>query len=158
MDDDLQQPPEEVPKLLDALEADPDLDAVMGSYTGTKKHAWTRNLGSTLMGAIFRISYGKPKDLRMSSFRAMRKQVAEGMLSFGTVRPVQGALLLQTTYRIVNVPIDHQPRPWQEWAPDTRAGLTVLDNLINISTAPLRLISGPRIPLPSSAADSSPSI
>ena len=34
MDDDLQHPPEEVPKLLDALEADPDLDAVMGSYAG----------------------------------------------------------------------------------------------------------------------------
>ena len=96
------------------------------------------------MGAIFRISYRKPKDLRMSSFRAMRKQVAEGMLSFGTVRPVQGALLLQTTNRIVNVPIDHQPRPHGK-SGHRILGLvsTVLDNLINISTAPLRLISGP---------------
>src|SRR5207249_1610312 len=44
MDDDLQNPPEEVPKLLDALNSR-DLDLVYGSY-GSKAHSGWRNLGS----------------------------------------------------------------------------------------------------------------
>ncbi len=38
MDDDLQHPPEEIPKLIEAIESDPDLDAVIGAYT-SKEHS-----------------------------------------------------------------------------------------------------------------------
>ena len=143
MDDDLQHPPEEIPKLLAALDADPDLDAVVGRYGSGKKHSRVRNVGSRLMDLIFRSSYGKPADLAMTSLRAMRRNVAEGMVSFGTARPVPNALLLQTTSRIANVEVEHQARPYgSSGQPFMRLVNSVFDNLINASTTPLRFISG----------------
>lgn len=45
MDDDLQHPPEEIPKLISAMENSPDMDCIIGAYKD-KKHTAFRNLGS----------------------------------------------------------------------------------------------------------------
>jgi len=44
MDDDLQNPPEEIPKLMEAIERS-DLDVISGTPEG-RKHSWARNAGS----------------------------------------------------------------------------------------------------------------
>lgn len=135
MDDDLQHAPEDVPMLIEALDGDSALDAVVARYED-KKHGGFRNLGSTIIDWIYRRAYGKPPDLRMSSFRALRRPVVDGMVSFGTVRPVPGALLLQTTRRIRNVPVTHHPRP--EGTSGYKVGRLIsstFDNVINSSTA-----------------------
>ena len=56
MDDDLQNPPEEIPKLLEAIEAR-NLDLVYGDYASRKKHDGWRNLGSSLVNAFYRITF-----------------------------------------------------------------------------------------------------
>lgn len=139
IDDDLQHPPEEIPKLIEAL-AD-DIDVVIGIYEAKQHHRF-RNLGSSLMNRVFR-SFGKPDEIRMGSFRLMRRSVVDTLLSFGTVRPVPGAMILQATSRIKNVEVRHAPRVSGESGYSiTRLVSSTIDNVINASTAPLRLISG----------------
>src|SRR5207249_4958676 len=52
MDDDLQNPPEQIPKLLAAIKRG-DYDLVYGSYGG-KKHSPWRNLSSGVVNAFYR--------------------------------------------------------------------------------------------------------
>lgn len=139
MDDDFQHPPDEIPKLIEAM--DDETDVVIGAYEA-KQHGGIRNLGSSLMDRVYRATYGKPKDLKMGSFRLLRRQVVETMLTFGTVRPVPGALILQSTDRIKNVSVAHNPRTrgTSGYSP-RRLMSSTIDNIVNASTAPLRLIS-----------------
>jgi hypothetical protein len=141
MDDDLQNPPEEIPKLIEALEADADVEAVIGAYA-SKQHAALRNLGSTVVSSIYARAYGKPAGLQTTSFRIMRRSLVDAVLANRTTRPVMGALILQSTRRISNVAVDHQPRPTGRsgWRP-TRLVAAVFDNVVNASTLPLRIIS-----------------
>lgn len=141
MDDDLQHPPEEIPKLLGAIEADLDLDVVIGAY-GDKQHSRLRNLGSRLHGKLTARLYGKPDDLELSSFRVMRANVAEALVRHGTAKPVIGPLILQTTKRIANVTVEHHARTSGSsgWRLGHLTGATI-DNVVNASTAPLRVLS-----------------
>ncbi|MET0831244.1 MAG: glycosyltransferase family 2 protein [Acidimicrobiia bacterium] len=141
LDDDLQNPPEEIAKLLDALDADPGLEVVIGSY-GRKRHSWFRNLGTGLHAALNARLYGKPRDLELTSFRALRRPVVDALLQHRTVKPIIGPLILQSTRRIANVPVAHEPRPTgaSGWRLGRLVG-TLVDNVVNTSTAPLRLVS-----------------
>lgn len=140
MDDDMQHPPSEISKLIEAL--DEDTDVVIGKYE-EKQHGRLRNLGTMVMDRIFSNTYGKPRDLKMGSFRILRRNVVDTMLSFGTVRPVPGALILQSTARIKNVSVEHRDRPVGKSGYSLRKLIgSTLDNIVNASTGPLRLISG----------------
>jgi dolichol-phosphate mannosyltransferase/undecaprenyl-phosphate 4-deoxy-4-formamido-L-arabinose transferase len=140
MDDDLQHPPEEITKLIAGMDA--DTDVVIGAYD-EKRHGGLRNLGTRVMDRIFRNTYGKPSGLKMGSFRLLRRRVVESMLSFGTVRPVPGALILQSTARIKNVSVTHRSREEGTSGYSFRRLVSsTLDNIVNASTGPLRLISG----------------
>lgn len=109
MDDDLQHPPEEVPKLIQAIESHPEWDAVLGKYEH-KQHHGIRNLGSFLWMRLNRWLFDVPADLRLSSFRILRAPVAKAMLLYRTAQPILGPLLLRTTRRIGNVTVRHEPR------------------------------------------------
>lgn len=141
IDDDYQHPPGEIPTLVNALRAAPDMDVIIGAYED-KKHSLFRNLGSRLVGLIYRRAYGKPPDLEMTSFRALRAPVVSGMLQFGTSRPVPGAQLLATTNRICNVTVRHDDRQSGESGYGIgRLLSSTVDTLIHGTTAPLRLLS-----------------
>lgn len=140
MDDDFQHPPDEIPKLIAGM--DPETDVVIGAYE-LKQHEPLRNIGTRVMDRIFRSAYDKPRDLKMGSFRLLRRNVVESMLNFGTVRPVPGALILQSTARIKNVLVTHHPREQGTSGYSVRRLISgTLDNIVNVSTGPLRIISG----------------
>ena len=75
MDDDLQNPPSEVLKLLSAAESEKH-DVVYAIYE-RKEHAWWRNLGSRLTNFIADYVVEKPRRLYLSSFRCMTRLVAD---------------------------------------------------------------------------------
>ena len=141
MDDDLQHPPWELPKLLDALDDDPRLDCVIGMY-GDKKHGPIRNIGSWLVGWLLWKANGKPRDLRTTRLRAMRRPVVDSILAHRTSRPVVSSLLLQSTKRIANVEVRHDPRPYGRsgWRFNEMVRST-LDLVFNATTWPLRVFS-----------------
>lgn len=141
MDDDLQHPPEELPRLYRHLLEHPELDAVFGSYL-TKQHSSGRNLGSLLIRMVNTYIFGKPPGLIMSSFRCLRCELVSALLAHRTRYPVIGPLILSSTRRIANVPVQHDAR--RHGVSNYRLGRlvrTTLDNVLNFSALPLQIIS-----------------
>ncbi len=73
MDDDLQNPPEEIPKLF-AKQKETNADLVYAIYDD-KKHSGVRNLGSYLVKKVFKIVFNAKPD--GSSFRLMRANLVQ---------------------------------------------------------------------------------
>jgi len=96
MDDDLQHPPDQIPILLDALEADPTLDGVFGAFE-VKHHSLSQNLGSRFLAWVNSRAFGLPKDLRSSSFRALRREVADAAVEHRTGNPALTAIIYSST-------------------------------------------------------------
>ncbi len=140
MDDDLQHPPEEVAKLLDRLESANNIDCVIGSYD-EKKHAGWRRLGTNAYAWLAEKLYQKPRDLEMTSFRAMRRSLAWTLAEYRTAKPFLEILILRCTRRILNVPVAHHPRKagksGYNWRRLTRI---VADNVVGTSALPLRAV------------------
>ena len=78
MDDDGQNPAEEIAHLVAATE-DGEHDVVFGRFD-RKKASSSRSLGSKLMGAMNRRIFGKPKDLTVSNFRLLHRDVVRGFV------------------------------------------------------------------------------
>ena len=141
MDDDLQHPPEEVPKLVEAIRKDDKLDVVIGAYE-VKQHAWFRNLGTSTINAVTSYVFNKDSDLKLTSFRAIRQCVVREVVKDRTDCPRIGQILLLTTGRIANVSVRHDPRE------RGRSGYTfrrlvsdALDNILSNSSFPLQVVS-----------------
>ena len=142
MDDDLQHPPEEIPKLIQALEAHPEMDCVMGLYKN-KQHGPLRNVGSELVQKVMDVLYDKPNDIKTSSFRVLRKEVAEIAVLYRTASPQLGPLIVRITRKIMNVPVVHHPRVRGKSGYGLRTlARETLRSVVNASLAPLRLVSG----------------
>lgn len=139
MDDDLQNPPEEIPAMIKALNA--DADVVMG-VPKEKKHHWFRRLGSSVMHDINCYLLGKDRGLRFTSFRLMRRAVVENLLTMRTLSPALGPMINSVTHRIVNITVEHAPRrEGQSGYTFSRLFLQTMSNLIGYSMLPLRLLA-----------------
>ncbi|MBN1588323.1 MAG: glycosyltransferase family 2 protein [Pirellulales bacterium] len=141
MDDDLQHPPEELPKLVQAVRDNPDMLCVFGAYVG-KKHSWWRNLGTGLFRWIMQKAYNKPAGIQTTSFRIIKRELVETLVHYRTSRPLFGPLIVQTTRRVMTVPVDHHPRPhgksgYSLW----RLVGHTFDGIIHASTIPLKFFS-----------------
>lgn len=107
LDDDGQTPASEVGKLLDKI--DEGYDAVYAKYT-RKQHSGFRNFGSKINELMTRVMLGKPKELYLSSYFAVRKYVVEEMLRCTNPYPYVIGLVLRTTKKIANVEVTHRER------------------------------------------------
>ena len=107
LDDDGQTPANEVGRLLGAI--DRGADVVYAKYEH-KQHSGFRNLGSRVNEAMLHQMLGKPKDLYVSSYFAMRRYVLNEVLRYENSYPYLIGLVLRTTTNVVNVPVDHRKR------------------------------------------------
>lgn len=107
MDDDGQHRPEDIPGLLDAL--GDDLDLVIGAYDD-KRHGGLRNLGGAAVDWTLRRLFGLPSDFALTSFRAMRRFVADQAVEEAPGYSYLTAALLAGTHRRGNAPVRHEPR------------------------------------------------
>jgi glycosyltransferase involved in cell wall biosynthesis len=140
MDDDLQHPPEELPKLLDALEAHPGWDAVVGRWA-RDEGAW-RNFGSFVHETLDRVAYGTPRHFRHSSFRLMRRPAVLAIVNHETRVPVVGPLLTQVAKEVHNIEIAHHAREFGRSGFQIGEGVRrVFTNFLHGSALPLRLLS-----------------
>jgi dolichol-phosphate mannosyltransferase/undecaprenyl-phosphate 4-deoxy-4-formamido-L-arabinose transferase len=139
MDDDLQNPPEDVPKLLAGI-AD-GYDLVVGSYE-QKKHSAFRNLGGNLVDCLLRRIFHLPSDFQLTSFRAVRREVVENVCRMGGVFPYITAMILSHTGSQVNVPVRHEPRKYGTSNYGLRRSLSLAANLLfNYSSYPIYFIA-----------------
>lgn len=140
LDDDLQNPLKEALRLLDHLRTTGA--EVVYSYYRTKQHSWFRNTGSRFANACATLFLGKPKDLYLSSFRALRRELLERIVTYQGPYPHIDGLILAATNRIERLEVDHAPRT------AGRSGYTLrklarlaMSLVFNFSVAPLRISS-----------------
>lgn len=107
LDDDGQTPADEVGKLLAEIENGQDV--VYASYEH-KKHSLFRNFGSWMNEKMAQFLLGKPKELFVSSYFAARRFIVDEMLRYENAYPYVIGLVLRTTKRISNVPVQHRER------------------------------------------------
>jgi undecaprenyl-phosphate 4-deoxy-4-formamido-L-arabinose transferase len=138
LDDDLQNPPEEIPKLLAAIETQ-GLDVVYGQYGDRCQRRW-RNLGSAMVNAFYRTVFGAK--VVVSSFRVMRREIVLAILEYRLNFTFVDGLLAWHTQRLGMVPVDHHPRR------AGRSGYSLgklctlsLNMLTNFSLLPLQAVS-----------------
>ncbi|MDR0221722.1 MAG: glycosyltransferase [Lachnospiraceae bacterium] len=107
LDDDGQTPAKEAGKLIAAIED--GADAVYARYIH-KQHAGLRNLGSRLNDYMTRVMLGKPKNLYISSYFAVKAFIAEEIKRYEGAYPYVIGLVLRATENIVNVDVSHHAR------------------------------------------------
>jgi glycosyltransferase involved in cell wall biosynthesis len=108
MDDDLQNPPQEVVKLYDHAR-NGGWDVVYARYAA-KQHANWRNLGSRFANAVADRLLDKPRGLYLSSFRCMSAMVVQAVTRYSGPYPYVDGLIMQVTQRIDSIEVRHLPR------------------------------------------------
>ena len=109
MDDDLQHRPEEIPKMAAAIKEHDDVDVIIAKYEN-RKHNFIRRLGTRISVYATSKMLNKDPNLEITSFRLMRRFIVEAILNTNTHLPQIGNLLVQSSNRIINVPVHHDPR------------------------------------------------
>jgi glycosyltransferase involved in cell wall biosynthesis len=108
MDDDLQNPPTEVKRLLEHARAS-GKDVVYTRYS-VKHHAYWRNLGSRFANWVADVLMEKPKGLYLSSFRCMSAFLVEQVTRYEGPFPYVDGLIMQATQAIDTIEVEHLPR------------------------------------------------
>lgn len=140
MDDDLQHPPEEIPKLINAMDRNPEIDVVIGKYD-TKKHNLIRNMGTKLTNWFTSMIFKKDKNLKLTSFRLMKRYIVDALLESQTITPRIGTMLLQVNSRILNINIHHETRKYgRSGYSFNRLVKDFFNNIITNSDWPLRVV------------------
>ena len=138
MDDDLQNPPEEVIKLLDHARTN-GYDAVY-TYYDDKKHAAWRNWGSQFTNWVADILLEKPKNLYLSSFRCLSAFVVEQVVTYEGPFPYVDGLVMQVTQNVGRIRVTHLPRAEGRSNYTLRRLIRLWMNMfLNFSVMPLRL-------------------
>lgn len=142
LDDDLQNPPEEIPRFIAQLRTGDDL--VIGRIEGGKQHKSYRNLGSSMVQRLAARIVGKPDHIALSSYRGMSRRAVDSIASYAGTHIYLPALMFSAVPadRISNIPVPHHVRGAGQSTYTTRKLLKLASNLlINYSSLPLRAVS-----------------
>jgi glycosyltransferase involved in cell wall biosynthesis len=137
MDDDLQNQPEDIPRLLEALQAGADV------VYGTPQHQrWgiARNVAATVTKMVLQNVMGADTARMVSGFRAFHRDVRDAFAGY-TARFVNiDVLLTWGAARFVAVPVQHAPRQIGRSNYTLRRLIRhTLDMMTGFSTYPLKL-------------------
>ena len=139
MDDDLQNPPEEVPKLLSKL--DENYDAVYG-VPRQEQHGLWRDLASKVTKYVLQSAMGAEIARNVSAFRAFRTTVRDAFARYSGPFVSIDVLLTWGTTRFAAVPVNHSPRLVGKSNYTLRKLIThALNMMTGFSTLPLQLAS-----------------
>jgi len=139
MDDDLQNPPEEIPKMLAHLQ-EGNFDLVYG-VPDNRKHAGWRNLGSAIVQGFYRTVFRNP--ITPTPFRAMSHQLAKRISFYDLNFTFLDGLLAWCTNRIGEVGVEHHARAEGKSNYSISKLMVLTLNLYtNFSLLPLQVVSG----------------
>ena len=136
IDDDFQNPPSEIIKLLE--EAQKGYDVVYSKYK-SKKHNVFRNICSRFNDTMATILLEKPKGLYLSSFKIISKPLIDEIIGYHGPFPYIDGLIFRSTSNIYSVYVEHTKRA------EGRSNYTFkklvslyLNMFVNFSIKPLR--------------------
>jgi undecaprenyl-phosphate 4-deoxy-4-formamido-L-arabinose transferase len=138
MDDDLQNPVDEVIRMYDHARNN-DWDVVYSRYAVTQQVGW-RRAGSRFANRVADWLLDKPPGLYLSSFRCMSAFVVEAVTKYAGPYPYVDGLIVQATQRIDSIEVKHLPRAMgRSNYTITRLVRLWLNLATSFSLAPLRL-------------------
>jgi glycosyltransferase involved in cell wall biosynthesis len=105
MDDDLQHIPEDIPLLLDQRHH----SLVMGNFP-VREHVLWQKLTSKLKGWLDYKLIGKPRNVYLSPFHLIHRDIIDAVLRINSPSPHIGALMMHVTRDVVMVNVTHQSR------------------------------------------------
>jgi undecaprenyl-phosphate 4-deoxy-4-formamido-L-arabinose transferase len=139
IDDDLQHPPEEIPKLLAKLSEGHD---VVYGVPQAEQHGILRNLTSVVTKLALQATMGAEVARKVCAFRAFRTQVRDSFANFQGSFVSIDVLLTWGTNRFAAIPVRHDPRRYgasnYTWR---KLAVHALNMMTGFSTWPLRLAS-----------------
>jgi len=139
MDDDLQHPPEEIPKLLEMLSR--GYDVVYGT-PGQEQHGFRRDFASWVTKLALQNVMGAKIARQVCAFRAFRAQVANAFTHYEGSFVSIDVLLTWGTNRFATVPVKHAARKEGASGYTFRKLLTHAMNMMTgFSTLPLQFAS-----------------
>src|ERR1700682_1510213 len=107
IDDDLQNPPEEIPHLLEKLNE--GFDVVYGTPDREEHGVW-RNVASRVTKLALESTMGAETASKVSAFRAFRTALRDAFDSYRGPFVSVDVLLSWATTRFTSLPVNHQPR------------------------------------------------
>jgi len=141
IDDDFQNPPSEVIKLLEYARAHPELDVIYTKYA-KKQHSFFRNLGSWFNDKMANFLLDKPKHLYLSSFRCINRFLRNEVLRYTGPYPYIDGIILEHTQRIGTLEVKHDARSEGPSSYTLRKLIRLwLFMFVNFSVMPLRISS-----------------
>jgi undecaprenyl-phosphate 4-deoxy-4-formamido-L-arabinose transferase len=139
LDDDLQNPPEEIPALLKELES--GADVVYGT-PGAQQHGFLRNLASRITKVVLRDAMGVRAASHVSAFRVLRTSLRDAFTNYQSPFVSIDVLLTWATSRFAAVAVEHQPRRsgTSNYTP-SRLVTHAFNMMTGFSTLPLQVAS-----------------
>jgi len=139
LDSDLQNPPEEIPKLLAAMTDEIELVVTIPKK---RKDAWTRVAGSRILQCMAQKMLGPSCKLNLSSFRALRPSVVEKINQCKDKSQFMAVLMSWMGVPTAEVEVEHSAREKGR----TKYGMTQLirlawDIVTGYSNFPLRSVT-----------------
>jgi glycosyltransferase involved in cell wall biosynthesis len=139
LDDDGQNPPEEIAHLIDKAAEGHDL--VIGRFR-EKRHAMYRRLGTRLIGAINRRIFHDQKGLVLTNFRLIRRDVVDRVCAYRTSYPYIPGLTLMFSNSRANAWVEHREREVGKTNYSLYKILKLVATILfNYSSYPLRLVA-----------------
>ena len=139
MDDDLQNPPLEIIKLIEKINEGYDL--VFAKFL-EKKHSLFRKFGSAVIKILNEKIFDKPKEITLTNFRIFTKSVADRVSNYKTFYPYIPGLLILFSSAIANVETDHHYRKIGKSNYSLFKILKLVSRLLfNYSSYPLKLLT-----------------
>jgi glycosyltransferase involved in cell wall biosynthesis len=108
IDDDFQNPPIEILKLVKVAE-NGGYDVVY-TYYSKKEHSAGRNLGSKFVNWLTSYLLDKPTRLYLSSFKLIRREVVQEIIKYKGPYPYIDGLILRITRNIATIRVTHLKR------------------------------------------------
>ena len=140
IDDDLQHPPEEIPKLLRKLNQ--GYDVVYGK-PAQRSHSFWRNLSSKLLKTVLKIVLGAEMGYHSSAFRAFWSVMGRGFIHFADAQLSIDVLLSWSANRVTHILVDHHARSVGKSGYSLRKLFLLAFNMLTgYSILPLRIASG----------------
>jgi undecaprenyl-phosphate 4-deoxy-4-formamido-L-arabinose transferase len=138
LDDDGQNPPEEVQRMYDAL-LEGGFDTVYGRFR-VKQHDGLRNFASWINDRMANWLLHKPRGLYLSSFKVMNRFVVDEITKYGGAFPYIDGLILRATRNLGQIEVEHLEREdsASNYTPAKLIRLW-LNMFMNFSILPLRI-------------------
>ncbi len=140
MDCDLQDQPEEIPRLL--AKAKEGFDIVV-ARRNSRQHKWWKRATSALFFKVFSSLSGYKLDSSVGSFRIMRRPVVDGYCSMRESYRMFAGLIEFLGFKTAHIDVQHAPRHSGESSYNLLRLLRMaLDGMISFSNRPLHISIG----------------